>query len=72
MTTSLHSARLILSLFIGFGLLPTAAAQWSNTPAEGSPVRLSPEEVVTNLVQRNAERALALAAYQGTRIYRLE
>ena len=36
------------------------------------PAGLSAEEVVNHLVQRNLERARALGAYQGTRIYRLE
>jgi hypothetical protein len=33
---------------------------------------LTSEQVVKNLVQRNLERAQALTAYQGTRIYRLD
>lgn len=37
-----------------------------------APVPLTSEQVVNKLVQRNLERAHALAAYQGTRIYRLE
>jgi hypothetical protein len=54
---------------------------WSWRPAsaqvtgasENPPHRLlSAEEVVERLVQRNLERARALTAYQGTRIYHLE
>jgi hypothetical protein len=63
-------ARFILPLLIGLGV--SAAAPRSDVPAAAPHSRLSAEEVVTNLVQRNAERAQALGAYQGTRIYRLE
>ncbi len=66
-----HCARFTLSLSLLIGLLQAAAAQ----PSDGSataPAGLSAEEVVTRLVQRNLERARALEAYQGTRVYRLE
>ena len=33
---------------------------------------LSAQDVVNNLVQKNSERSRALAAYEGTRVYRLE
>jgi hypothetical protein len=33
---------------------------------------LTADEVVTRMVQKNLERARALGAYQGTRVYRLE
>jgi hypothetical protein len=49
-----------------------AAAQPLNPPALESRTALSADQVVDNLVQRNLERAQALTAYQGTRIYRLE
>ena len=49
-----------------------ATAQPSNTPPTESLPRLTSEQVVNKLVQRNLERAQALAAYQGTRVYRLE
>ena len=42
-------------------------------PPAATPVPLlSTEEIVTRMVERNLERARALGAYQGTRIYRLE
>lgn len=47
-------------------------AQTSNTPAIEVRTALTAEQVVDNLVRRNLERAQALAAFQGTRIYRLE
>ena len=40
--------------------------------AEGPSAALNTEQVVTNLVQKNLERAQALMSYEGTRIYRLE
>jgi len=67
-----RSAHFALSLFLGLGVLPTACAQPSDTLAAEPHVQLSTEEIVTNLVRRNLERAQALGAYQGTRIYRLE
>jgi len=59
-----------------YGFLPfywTAQAQLANesrTPVEGA--RLSVEEVVRNLQQRNAQRAAALAEFVGTRVYRMQ
>ena len=49
-----------------------ATAQPSNTPAIEPRPSLTSEQVVDKLIQKNLERAHALAAYQGTRIYRLE
>src|SRR5438270_1073341 len=40
--------------------------------AEGPSAPLNTEQVVTNLVQKNLERAQALMSYEGTRVYRLE
>jgi hypothetical protein len=62
---------LSLSLSLLIGLIQAAAA----LPSDGSataPAGLSAEEVVNRLVRRNLERAHALEAYQGTRVYRLE
>lgn len=67
-----RSARITVSFLVGIGLLQTALAQPSDVPAAGAPARLSAEEVVGRMVQRNLERAHALSAYQGTRIYRLD
>lgn len=72
MKPHIRSAHLALSLLLGFGVSPGAFAQPSDTLAAVPHVRLSSEEIVTNLIQRNLERARALGAYQGTRIYRLE
>jgi hypothetical protein len=49
-----------------------ALAEPSDIPAARPHPQLSAEEIVTNLVRRNLERAKALGAYQGTRVYRLE
>ncbi len=54
------------------GVLQPAAAQSPITSAIQPPAALTSEQVVNNLVRRNLERAQALAAYQGTRVYRLE
>jgi hypothetical protein len=63
---------LSLSLLIGLGTVQAATAQPSNGSATAPYAGLSAEEVVNHLVQRNLERARALGAYEGTRIYRLE
>jgi hypothetical protein len=62
---------LSLSLLIGLGSLQASTAQ----PSDGSATAtagLSADEVVNHLVQQNLERARALGAYEGTRVYRLE
>src|SRR5271165_5880236 len=61
---------LLILLCIGIGqplIAQQPAASTANLPAV-----LSGEEVVSKMVQRNLERAKALAAFQGTRLYRLE
>jgi outer membrane lipoprotein-sorting protein len=58
---------LILLLLACMGFQLPAIAQQETAPAP-----LSSEQVVHNLVRRNAERAQALRSYQGKRIYRLE
>jgi outer membrane lipoprotein-sorting protein len=60
-----------LSLVIGLGLGRVAAAPLD--PPAASPVPLlTADEIVSRMVERNLERARALEAYQGTRVYRLE
>ena len=45
----------------------------AQTPDDaGLPVKMRVEEIVSTLVQQNRNRAQALGAYQGTRIYHLE
>jgi hypothetical protein len=41
-------------------------------PAASPAALLTTEEIVTKMVERNLERAHALGAYQGTRVYHLE
>src|ERR1700732_2669644 len=66
-----HMATCVLIL-ICIGVWQSAGAQQSNHSSLEPPPGLSTEEVVTNLVRRNLERARALGAYLGTRTYRLE
>jgi hypothetical protein len=61
----IHPGFLTLLVLIIIGLRPSALAETPNAP-------LNTEQVVTNLVQKNFERAQALMSYGGTRIYRLE
>jgi hypothetical protein len=66
-----HIALLRVPLLMYIGIWQLATAQPSDTIAIPG-TALTSEQVVSNLVRRNLERAQALAAYQGTRIYRLE
>jgi outer membrane lipoprotein-sorting protein len=60
-----------LTLLIGWGGRQVAAAPLD--PPVASPIPLlTTEDIVTRMVERNLERARALGAYQGTRVYRLE
>ena len=72
MKIRLHIGLLSAPLLMCLGAWQPATAQPSNTPAIDPRAGLTTEQVVDKLVQRNLERAQALAAYQGTRIYRLE
>jgi len=69
-THHLNVALFSAQLLIYMGSLQPVTAQVSNVPAI-TPA-LTTEQIVNRLVQRNLERAQALTAYQGTRIYRLE
>jgi len=60
-----------LSLSIILRTMQVAAAPLD--PPSASPVPLlSADEIVGRMVEKNLERARALGAYQGTRLYRLE
>lgn len=72
MKTHLEVAFLSVQFLMYVGSWQPATAQLSNTPAIEPNTAQTTEQVVNKLVQRNLERAHALAAYQGTRIYRLE
>jgi hypothetical protein len=67
-----RSARFTVSFLVVIGISQAAFAQPADTPPAAPNARLSAEEIVTRLVQRNLERARTLGAYQGTRIYRLD
>jgi hypothetical protein len=54
------------------GASQQATAQPPNTLTTEPASALTSEQVVAKMVQKNLERAQALGAYQGTRVYRLE
>jgi outer membrane lipoprotein-sorting protein len=54
------------------GVWQAATAQPRDDSATLPHATLTADEVVTRMVQKNLERARALGAYQGTRVYRLE
>jgi hypothetical protein len=67
----LRTVLLILLLLFCIGLQQTASAQpGMSVPVANAP--LSIDQVVEHLVRMNLERAQALHAYHGTRIYRVE
>jgi hypothetical protein len=72
MKRPIHSARFTVPLLIGLSVWQALATQPPDMPPADAHSRLSVEEIVARLVQRNLERAHALGAYQGTRTYRLE
>jgi hypothetical protein len=72
MRIHLKVALFSVQLLICLGSWRPAMAQISHTLASGPQNVLTTEQVVDRLVQRNLERAHALTAYKGTRIYRLE
>ena len=70
MKIHLHAGWSLL-LLLGLGALPLAKSQ-AVAPAAEPPAALSAEEVVIAMVRKNLERANALDAFQGTRVYKLE
>lgn len=65
-------SRLLVALTIFVTVYPAVAQQsMANlVPAQGA--RMSIEQVVTHLEERNAQRAAALEQFEGTRLYRME
>jgi hypothetical protein len=71
MKISVSAICCVLSLVGGAGAVQGVAAPLD--PAAATPVALlSADEIVGRMVERNLERARALEAYEGTRVYRLE
>jgi hypothetical protein len=66
-----QAIRSILSGLICFTVWQVVVAQLA-TPTIALPGVLSEEEIVRTMVRRNHERAEALGAFRGTRVYRLE
>lgn len=69
---SAYRSCLTLVLLIAIGILRAANAQQNGTAASEPGAALGADEVVNKMVERNLERARALIAYRGIRIYRLE
>jgi hypothetical protein len=70
--TLLSPGLLILLTLFCTGLRHRAFAQTIDTPILIANTPLTTQQVVEKLVGRNLDRAQALHAYQGTRIYRVE
>src|SRR5712691_12763635 len=69
---SLHCSWPALLLVTFTFLQQPAVAQPSSGEPLSTPVLLSVEKVVANLVRMNSQRAQALRSYQGLRTYRVE
>lgn len=67
-----HPSWLTLSLLIATGVGQQVIAQSYGALAVAQIPTMTTEQVVRNLVERNIERAQALQAFQGTRIYHLQ
>jgi hypothetical protein len=63
---------LILLLYTTFGACQLASSPGGAVAAAPPPGKLTAEEIVSGMVERNLRRARALSAYQGTRVYHLE
>ncbi|HUY82582.1 MAG TPA: hypothetical protein VMU92_12730 [Acidobacteriaceae bacterium] len=63
---------LLLLLLLSIGLRQSGRAQQTGTSTSIANAPLSTEQIVDNLVAMNIERARALHAYHGSRIYRVE
>src|ERR1700704_3955284 len=72
MKTHFHPALLVFPILICIGTWQMADAQSSHPTIPETRAVASTEERGVNLERRNLERAQALAAYQGTRTYRLD
>lgn len=72
MKAVISAVSLSVVVLICFYPCRSATAQSSSSPSIGSHTALNVEEVVNRLIQENIERAQALTAYRGTRVYRLE
>ena|SRR5437879_5778558 len=72
MKINLSTAIVSVQILMCLGLLQTAGAQTSTASTIDPGAGLTAEQIVNNMVRRNLERARALNAYQGTRVYRLE
>lgn len=72
MKLKVHIALASLPILMSFGVPYLAPAQVPNAVPTALPATLTAEQIVDNLVRKNQERAQALGAYKGTRVYRLE
>jgi hypothetical protein len=70
--TLLSNALLVMPLMLCMGLNQPTRAQNSRTIAQLGNAPFTTPQVVENLVVKNLERAHALRAYRGTRIYHVE
>jgi hypothetical protein len=61
-----------LAIAVGLVTTPYIASAQKSAETSPQPGSLSVEQVVTNLEQRNAQRAAALEEFEGKRIYRME
>jgi hypothetical protein len=72
MKVKLHAVSLGVPILVCLVVWQLAGARPADPTIRENEAVLGTDEIVNNLVRRNLERSRALAAYQGTRTYRLE
>ena len=72
MKFQLYSAQVALLLMAGLTTFSFAGAQSTLAPDPPTIPQLTVEQIVSNLVESNLQRANALSSYEATRTYRLD
>ncbi len=72
MKTYLHHRGWLLLLWLGMGLLHPQPSQGQSRALQNIAAHLTPDQVVTQMVRHNAERANALGSYRSRRLYTLD
>jgi hypothetical protein len=72
MKSRFNFKQVIVLLITALTISPSSVAQSTLTPDAAAAPQLTVDEIVSNLVQNNLQRAHVLLAYESTRIYKLD
>ncbi len=72
MKTYLHQRGWLLLIWVGIGSLFPQPSQGQSRAVSATAAQLTPDQVVTQLVRHNAERANALGSYRSRRLYTVD